>query len=98
MAKGARCTLLNAWDLGWHEHAEQQLSDNPNEIKRNYFAWKGNLLHVAAQRGDLALARFALDHGVDINHKDIEHNATPLGWAQYFRRWEIGKIISMHKA
>jgi ankyrin repeat protein len=43
-------------------------------------------LHVAAEKGDVALARKLLDLGADPNIPDKHHNSTPLGWARYFRQ------------
>jgi ankyrin repeat protein len=41
-------------------------------------------LHVAAEKGDLDLARTLLGLGADPNLRDERYKATPLGWARYF--------------
>lgn len=41
-------------------------------------------LHVAAERGDVALARRLLELGADPNLPDKHYQRTPLGWARYF--------------
>ena len=43
-------------------------------------------LHVAAEKGDLALAQKLLDLGADPNIPDKHYNSTPLGWARYFHQ------------
>ncbi|WP_152365226.1 ankyrin repeat domain-containing protein [Microlunatus speluncae] len=40
-------------------------------------------LHEAAYRGDAGLVRTLLDLGADAGRHDTDHDATPLGWAQY---------------
>jgi ankyrin repeat protein len=41
-------------------------------------------LHVAAENGDLGLARTLLELGADPNIPDKHYRSTPLGWARYF--------------
>jgi ankyrin repeat protein len=41
-------------------------------------------LHVAAERGDLALAETLLGLGADPDIADKHYRSTPLGWARYF--------------
>jgi ankyrin repeat protein len=40
-------------------------------------------LHEAAVQGNLELARLLLANGADPNIRDLSHDASPLGWAQY---------------
>jgi GNAT superfamily N-acetyltransferase len=96
MEHGATCSALVMWDLGWKDRATALLVANPTEVNRTYFDWEGNLLHIAAQRGDTELAKLALHAGVDIAMKDKEHGSVPLGWAYYFGRKEIIKLIEEH--
>ncbi len=96
MRHGAACTVLDAWDLGWKDRAADMLARHPGEVDRRYFDWQGTLLHVAAQRGDTALAQLALDAGADLSIPDKEHNSTPLGWAQFFRRPAIITLIKKY--
>ncbi len=44
---------------------------------------QGTALHWAAWQGDAALVREILRHGPDLERKDADHGATPLGWATY---------------
>lgn len=97
MAHGVACTALVMWDLGWRDRAASLLAEQPEEINRTYFDWEGNLLHIAAQRGDTALAKLALEAGVDLTMKDKEHGGIPLGWAYYFGRSEIIRLINEHE-
>jgi ankyrin repeat protein len=41
-------------------------------------------LHVAAERGDLELARKLLELGADPGIRDKRYRSTPLGWARHF--------------
>jgi GNAT superfamily N-acetyltransferase len=93
MAHGVACTALVMWDLGWKDRAAALLAVNPQEVNRTFFDWEGNLLHIAAQRGDTELAKLALEAGVDLTMKDKEHGGIPLGWAYYFGRTAIIKLI-----
>jgi ankyrin repeat protein len=43
-------------------------------------------LHVAAENGDLGLARTLLELGADPDIRDKHYRSTPLGWARYFER------------
>jgi GNAT superfamily N-acetyltransferase len=96
MEHGVVCTALVMWDLGWKDRAAALLTANPQEVNRTYFEWAGNLLHIAAQRGDVALAKLALGAGVDLAMKDKEHGGIPLGWAYHFGRQEIITLIENH--
>lgn len=50
-------------------------------------------LHVAAQRGDLALASTLLDLGANPNIRDKHCQSTPLGWARHFRRTALVDLL-----
>lgn len=93
---GAVCTALDAWDLGWKDRAAALLAKDPQEVDRRYFDWQGTLLHVAAQRDDMALAQLALDAGADLSITDKDHDSTPMGWAHYFRRPAIISLIKKY--
>lgn len=98
IAQGASLMALYAWDLGWKERAATLLAADPQEVNRTYFDWQGTLLHIAAQRGDIALAELALNAGVDLSIKDAEHDSIALGWAYYFHRREIIALIEKHSS
>jgi GNAT superfamily N-acetyltransferase len=86
---GATLTALDAWVLGWKEKANALLRNDPEEINRRYFDWRGTLLHVAAEKNDLALLKFALQYKPDLTIKDHHYNSTPLDWAKFFKREEL---------
>jgi hypothetical protein len=50
-------------------------------------------LHVAAEKGDLALARTLLDLGADPDILDKHHQSTPLGWARYFDQPAVADLL-----
>jgi ankyrin repeat protein len=50
-------------------------------------------LHVAAEKGDLALAQTLLDLGADPNIPDKHYASTPLGWARYFDQPAIADLL-----
>ena len=50
-------------------------------------------LHHAAGEGRLDLARALLDLGADPGARDQRFGATPLGWAQFFGRAELIKLL-----
>ena len=90
---GAALDVLSAWDLGWRERAARLLADDPSLANRRYGEWKITLLHEAASRGDLALARLALSAKPDLSVQDTAFHSTPLGWARHFERAEIVRLI-----
>ncbi|MDF2188041.1 GNAT family N-acetyltransferase [Paraflavitalea sp. CAU 1676] len=93
LQQGAACTPLNAWDLGWKDRAAALLNNDPAVVNRTYYDFKGTLLHIAAERNDTELAKLALQAGVDLSIKDIHHDSTGMGWAQYFGRFAIMALI-----
>ncbi|HEY3845287.1 MAG TPA: ankyrin repeat domain-containing protein, partial [Acidimicrobiales bacterium] len=50
-------------------------------------------LHVAAEKGDLALAQTLLDLGADPNIPDKHYESTPLGWARYFDQPALADLL-----
>jgi ankyrin repeat protein len=50
-------------------------------------------LHVAAERGDLDLARTLLELGADPDIPDKHYRSTPLGWARYFGQEEVAELL-----
>ena len=93
LTHGATCTPLDAWDLGWKDRTAAILSSDPSAVNRTYYDFKGTLLHVAAERNDTALAKLALQHDIDLSIKDIYHDSTGMGWAQFFGRFAIIALI-----
>jgi ankyrin repeat protein len=54
--------------------------------------WR-SALHVAAETGNLDLARTLLDLGADPNAIDKNYRSTPLGWAQFFDRPDMVALL-----
>ncbi len=50
-------------------------------------------LHVAAQNGDLTLARTLLELGADPNIPDKHYQSTPLDWARYFDQPGLAELL-----
>ena len=50
-------------------------------------------LHVAAERGDLALARRLLELGADPDLPDKHYRSTPLGWARHFGQQPVIDLL-----
>jgi ankyrin repeat protein len=51
-------------------------------------------LHVAAERGDLELARKLLELGADPGIRDKHYRSTPLGWARHFGRGAVTELLA----
>jgi ankyrin repeat protein len=50
-------------------------------------------LHVAAENGNLALARRLVELGADPNIADKHYKSTPLGWARYFDQPALVELL-----
>jgi ankyrin repeat protein len=50
-------------------------------------------VHVAAEKGDLAVARTLLELGADPNIFDKHYQSTPLGWACYFDQPAVAELL-----
>ena len=64
----------------------QMLARNPALVNQRYEEWNITLLHEAARRGDVELARLALASNPDLNVQDDIYHSTALGWARHFQR------------
>jgi uncharacterized protein len=49
--------------------------------------------HVAAEFGQAAAARALLDFGADVSLLDLENNAIALGWAAFFGRPGVVRVL-----
>ena len=92
-ALGAQLAVLDAWDLGWKERAAALLAVEPEQANRRYGEHNATLLHIAAERNDLALAQLALTAHPDLTIKDSTWNAPALGWAHHLQRPDIVTLI-----
>ena len=87
-------SVLDAWDLGWKDHAASLLAQDHNSVNRQYGELQTTILHIAAERNDFELANLALKFSPDLTIKDKMYHSTPLGWANFFHRKEIIQLIS----
>ncbi len=51
-------------------------------------------LHLAAMEGNVEIVQLLLDAGADTTIRDSEHGSDPLGWAEFFGRVEIVRILT----
>jgi hypothetical protein len=51
-------------------------------------------LHVAAEKGDVELARTLLDLGADVQLVDGRYDSTPLGWARFFEEQAVVDLLA----
>lgn len=54
-------------------------------------------LHEAAWRDDAPMVELLLELGADPTITDIDHQATPLGWAQYGGRTKVAALLGQHE-
>jgi ankyrin repeat protein len=50
-------------------------------------------LHLAAWAGDLEIARLLVEAGADSTIKDSRHDSDALGWAEFFQRDDIVRLL-----
>jgi len=96
-AQGVSFSVLDAWDLGWKDLAEDMLKAHPAAVNQQYGEWGTTLLHIAADRNDTALARLALSVKPDLGIRDRIYLGTALGWAQHLEKPEIVRLISEYE-
>lgn len=93
LSGGAGFTVLDAWDMDWKERARQLLREDPGSVDHLYGEWDKTLLHVAAERNDLELARLVLAVRPNLQLKDKSYQATSLDWAKFFGHTELARLI-----
>ena len=50
-------------------------------------------LHVAAEFGQPSAARLLLEYGADLAARELENDASALGWAAFFGRPDVVKVL-----
>lgn len=81
----------NAAGVRWYlEH-----SADPNTLWSHYDAMV-TPLHMAAWGGHADVAKVLLDFGADPKIKDTKHDADALGWAEFFGRLEVVRVLKDH--
>ncbi|HLI94172.1 MAG TPA: GNAT family N-acetyltransferase [Puia sp.] len=98
IARGAEYSALDAWDLGWKDRAGELLRSDREQIHRLYGKEGKNLLHIAVERNDEALAELALAAAPDLKWRDNTWNSTPLEWANHFGYSNIARMIRERKS
>ena len=53
-------------------------------------------LHAACIHGKVPIVRLLLSHGARLDLRDHEHNATPLGWAEYQHHARLARLLRSH--
>lgn len=94
---GASYDVLDAWDIGWKEQAADLLKTDPRQVNKQYTDWQTTLLHIAADRNDIALAELVISAKPDLSIRDKIYNNTAAGWAKYLQRKEIVALIEDYK-
>jgi ankyrin repeat protein len=61
--------------------------------KRPVWDCNGTALHMTIESGAIDIARLLLDAGADPNIRDDKYDATALGWAEFFGRWDFADLI-----
>jgi hypothetical protein len=96
--RGVTYTVLEAWDLGWKDRAADLLAAEPTEVDHVYGYLQYTLLHIAAERGDIALARLALAARPNLEIRDKIYHGTAADWANHFNRQDILQMINDYKS
>ena len=55
-------------------------------------------MHLAAMAGHAEVVRMLLDAGADPAIRDSKHDSDPLGWATFFRKQEVVRILKRYGA
>lgn len=93
VAQGCLFQVLDAWDLGWKDRAARLLSESPEQVNQLYGELEKTLLHVAAERNDIELAKLALSARPNLKIKDKHYRSTALDWARHFGNEAIARLI-----
>lgn len=93
LEQGCSFQVLDAWDLGWKERAARLLGESPDQANQLYGEWDKTLLHIAAERNDVELAKLVLLARPDLKVRDKVYQSTPRDWALHFGHEEIARLI-----
>ena len=74
--------MMAAVDFGHHELVEWLLARGANVDARSNAESRHTALHSAAWNGDLRMVQLLVAHGADAGLRDVQYDATPLGWAE----------------
>ncbi len=98
IAHGVSFDILTAWDLGWHERAQQLLMADPAQANRRYGRRQTTPLHSAIERDDRDLLVLLLSANPDLSLKDSDFQATALEWAHFLNRTELRQLLEYYQA
>ncbi len=93
VSKGAILHLIEAWDLGLKDCFPQLIANDPDAINKRSKNWNATPLHEAVERNCVELVKLILQFKPDLNAKDTEYHAIPLGWAKHFGHTEISTLL-----
>lgn len=85
--------IISLWDLGWKDRVPSLIAEHPELVKRRAGRWTATPLHIAIERNDIDLAKLLLTVPNDLESKDAVFQATPLGWAEHFKRPEFLTLL-----
>ena len=65
---------------------------NPNAL---WAHWDSDVtaLHLAVMQNHIEIVRLLLSAGADPRIRDSKHDGDPIGWAQFFKRLEIARLL-----
>jgi ankyrin repeat protein len=80
--------------------AVKWLLDHGADVNGRWAHWdtEATPLHLAASQGHAEIVRMLLAAGADPGIRDSKHDSDALGWADYFGRPEIVRILEAHGA
>ena len=96
ISRGLHVNVLEAWDLGWKDHAASILAEHPGQANQQYGEWDLTLLHMAADRNDPEMAKLALSAKPDLGIKDKIYQSTALDWARHLKTDAIIGLIEKY--
>jgi hypothetical protein len=85
--------LISAIERGDVEHATRLLDQQP-ELVGARDDRGATALHHAAFLGHRSIVNLLISRGADVNVRDLEHDATPTGWAIHYLR-ELGGLLAI---
>jgi len=97
VAHGVTLDVLSAWDLAWHERAQELLLADPQQVNIRQGRRLATPLHMAVERNDADLLALLLSANPDLSLKDGDFQATPLEWARFLNRSELLLLLEYYQ-
>jgi hypothetical protein len=85
--------FFHAVDGGNIDHVTRALDQRP-ELVGSRDETGATALHHAAFHGHRSIVNLLISRGAEINARDLEHDATPSGWAIHYLR-ELGGLLAI---